>query len=267
MTEQISSVVTKQFYISTGRKSGFYTLRAMNFMPGAGIEPPDNHVMTLTASEDTSIDKAQRYVDAFRSRVPETDHFKIEFDACIDNEVIPRRGNLSVRDSQHIEIVENGIMPFGKNKGKVIAELSEASILWYSDQSKNANGAVMSAICDRCAGIAAERGYFQARQVRRAEEQATYASSAHVGEIKQRLDFSGKILFIKECGGYFVGNEITPVYWLHKIICDGNVIIYSGSKVLGERGDNICFRATVKHHGEYQGIMQTIVNRPAVLVN
>jgi len=266
-TNAAPCIVTKIFYISTGRKSGFYTLRSLNVVVGSNFEPPDNHVCTLTASEDTSIEKAERYVEAFRARVPETQFFKINLDTSIEREVIQRMGKLSVRDTQHIQLVEAGIMPIGKHQGKVIAELPSGSILWYADNSKNVNGPVMGAICDYCTGVAAERGYFQVREVQRDEYAKLNSLSVYVGELKQRMDLTGELFFQKENGGYFIGTEFVEPYWLQKVRCDGNVVVYSGSKKLGNIGEILTFRATVKRHDEYQGVKQTVVNRPSVLSN
>ena len=43
----------------------------------------------------------------------------------------------------------------------------------------------------------------------------------------------------------------------------GNIVIYSGSKALGEKGQQIIVLATVKAHGEREGVKQTVISRPA----
>jgi hypothetical protein len=74
-----ATVVTKPFYITTGRKNGFYTLRTQNLFPAAAMsafEVPDNHVCTLAANEDAAIQKAKAYVEAFARAYPKQSTLK-----------------------------------------------------------------------------------------------------------------------------------------------------------------------------------------------
>lgn len=261
---ELPAPVIKLFYISTGRKNGFYTLRVQNRIPGGSFEIPDNHVCTLARDEAVAIEKASNYVQAYRARIPETDSFKIDFSSFIDREVFQRRGNLSVRDSLDMDIVESGVMPFGKNKGKIIADLPASSILWYADQSSKAQPPVMSAICDLCAGIAIEKGYIAQREEARARHAEQYALSQHVGEIKSRIAFTGTLIAIVQAGDYFIGADYIPPYFIQTFQCEKNLIVYKGGKQLCQKGDAIAFKATVKSHGEWKGAKVTIVNRPKV---
>ena len=42
----------------------------------------------------------------------------------------------------------------------------------------------------------------------------------------------------------------------------GDVFKYVGSAELGEKGQTITMKATVKDHTEYDGVDQTVINRP-----
>lgn len=269
MATQSPTVITKLFYITTGRKNGFYTLRTQNLFPAArmlsGFEIPDNHVCTLSANEESAIEKARLYVEAYKSRVPETEHFKIQFDSGIDREITVRRGNLSVQDTLQLEEVEGGIMPFGKNKGKVIADLPASSILWYADQSGKEQRPVMSAICDLCAGIAAEKGYLVQREQDRIKEQELFGLSKHVGELKSRLTFTGILIKVYQAGDYFNGTEFIPPYYIQTFQCGEDLIVYKGGKQLCEKNEILTFKATVKAHDEWKGVKTTVVNRPAIV--
>ena len=44
----------------------------------------------------------------------------------------------------------------------------------------------------------------------------------------------------------------------------GNVFVYWG-KCLGNKGDNIKLKATVKGHDVYKGVKQTNINRPKII--
>lgn len=43
----------------------------------------------------------------------------------------------------------------------------------------------------------------------------------------------------------------------------GNVIVYKGNRI-AEKGQRVTMKATVKSHGEREGVKQTIVSRPKV---
>jgi len=92
--------------------------------------------------------------------------------------------------------------------------------------------------------------------VAREEQNVT---STFVGAIKERLDFTVTVERIMSFPG-----EWGTTYFN---ICrdgNGNVIVYKGTKVLAEKGEEVAFKATVREHKEYNGTNQTIVNRPKV---
>jgi len=43
----------------------------------------------------------------------------------------------------------------------------------------------------------------------------------------------------------------------------GNVIVYKGTKRLGDKGASVCVKATIKEHGVRDGVKQTVITRPA----
>ena len=45
---------------------------------------------------------------------------------------------------------------------------------------------------------------------------------------------------------------------------DGNVVVYKGSTTVGEKGETVTLKATIKDHGEREGVNQTIIARPKV---
>lgn len=84
------------------------------------------------------------------------------------------------------------------------------------------------------------------------------AQSAHVGAVGERRVFS---LTIRNALSFE-----TAFGLLHVTICEdetGNVIVYKGSKRLGERGAAISIKATVKAHDVREGVAQTLIARPA----
>lgn len=90
------------------------------------------------------------------------------------------------------------------------------------------------------------------------------ATAQHVGTVGERRDFDltlkFKVIFETQFG-------FTKIYGMEDDA--GNVIVYKGSSYLThpngdalEKGDRVKFKATIKSHGERDGIKQTIVSRP-----
>lgn len=88
---------------------------------------------------------------------------------------------------------------------------------------------------------------------------AAAARSSHIGAIKERRDFE---LTIKLRTGFDGDFGYVNIFVMEDIV--GNVVVYKGSVVLGERGDTVKVKATIKGHGERDGIAQTIITRPAL---
>ena len=97
----------------------------------------------------------------------------------------------------------------------------------------------------RVAGFAAKR----------AEEAA---GSNWIGTVGERRDFTVTIRHIVTMEGVY------GTSYLH-ILNDaqGNVVIYKGTKCLGDRGETLTVKATIKEHGEREGVKQTKIARPA----
>jgi len=73
--------------------------------------------------------------------------------------------------------------------------------------------------------------------------------------------FSGTIIFSVLRNRDRIEYEMP--HYLTKIRVGDDILVHFGNKHIGEKGQNINFRATVKKHSEYKGIKSTIVNRPS----
>lgn len=90
-----------------------------------------------------------------------------------------------------------------------------------------------------------------------AERAAQDGTSAHVGEIKERIEFEASVEFTKEIDGFY---GITTIIKLRDL--DGNVFTWFASGWHDvKRGDRVSIKGTVKKHDEYQGVKQTILTR------
>ena len=91
-----------------------------------------------------------------------------------------------------------------------------------------------------------------------ARQAALQASSEHVGTVGSRTDFELTLTFYTSFDGTF---GTTHIHGFKD--ATGNVFIYKGSKRLDvAKGEQIKFKATIKEHGERDGVKQTILARP-----
>lgn len=85
------------------------------------------------------------------------------------------------------------------------------------------------------------------------------ATSDHVGVIGDRHQFKLTIRFVR---GF---ESLYGMTFIHVMDDNaGNVIVYKGSKELGEKGASLSLVATVAEHGERDGIKQTVIKRPKI---
>ncbi len=85
--------------------------------------------------------------------------------------------------------------------------------------------------------------------------------SNFVGTLKQREDFTLTLTFRKGFDGDF------GTSWLNSLKdAQGNVFTYWGASLLDvEVNDTVTVKATVKEHKEYQGVNQTVIQRPKII--
>lgn len=261
-------MITQTFYISTGRKQAMYTLRIHrdnSLVPVHPLVPVDFYVCNLAATPELAEEKARAYFDAFAARVTQSDSFKLEFAGYADFAIRERRGHLSARDTASIRAIESGVFPFGKHQGTALTTAPASYVLYWADQGAkpdNADNAVIQTLSAACMGIALDLGYIAVRQAKRDAQAAIDALSNHVGAIGERLDITAT-LFACFAKFEYVGQP-EPAYYINKLRQGDNIVVYMG-KALGEVGDTVNMRATVKAHSTYQGIKTTQVNRPMCL--
>ncbi len=99
---------------------------------------------------------------------------------------------------------------------------------------------------------------------------AGFEAGDYVGQPKKRMDFTLTLASEHEFDGYY---GLTRIYEFADE--QGNCIVWFTSNTVGcydedgiwqyaEVGDKVTMRATVKEHKEYNGIKQTVINRPAI---
>lgn len=265
------NITTQCFYVSSGRKNAMYTLRYRRFPVPFGCV--DNYVCNLSTDPDLAEEKAKAYFEAWKERVGETETFKITFGGGADFDLFSRESTFSVEHTECLEMLNHGIMPIGKHKGKPVEDLPPTTILWYADQSVEEisgdneysirKAKFFSTVCSMMLGYALDMGLIEKRE---AEKQAIIEKrrlSNHIGEPGKRMDFKGSIALCKELSTTQVAWNTWTTKFINVIDCDGDLVVYFG-KPLGEKGDLISFKATIKEHNERDGAKQTIVQRPKI---
>jgi hypothetical protein len=89
---------------------------------------------------------------------------------------------------------------------------------------------------------------------------AADANSQHIGTVGERTTFELTLNWVKYFEGAF---GATYIHGLKDAA--GNVVIYKGSKCLGEKGATVKVKATIKEHGERDGVKQTVISRPVAV--
>jgi hypothetical protein len=99
---------------------------------------------------------------------------------------------------------------------------------------------------------------------RKAQYRAEALTKVHVGTVGERRDFDLTVRFVTDFETQF---GITNVFVMEDV--EGNVVVYKGAGSLynadgqfAVKGDKISVKATVKEHGERDGVKQTIIARP-----
>lgn len=258
----MATKITQTYYIGTGRKNAMYTLRFRRDYEGQPAHMfdfmPDHYVCNLAATEELAIEKGREYADTFRDRVGETDDFRIIFDDMPDREAYKRRGKLSVADTLKVELIESGVIPFGVHARKRFIDAPDSYILYWVDKSREEiTSRVIGAIIAVCQGIAADKGLIARRQAARDARHAVDVLSNYIGEVGQRRDFMGVLEFVSAPQMGSRGEWHT-----NRVRCGNDLVVYFGAP-LGNQGETITFRATIKKHEEHNGVKSTQVNRPS----
>lgn len=87
-----------------------------------------------------------------------------------------------------------------------------------------------------------------------------------IGNVKDRLIFEGVIKSIKSFGYNQFGFQYCESFRT-TIMVGVNTVIYWAAFHDVKEGDSIKFKATVKDHTVYEGVKQTVVNRPTMIMD
>ena len=106
----------------------------------------------------------------------------------------------------------------------------------------------------------AVRRILDQEKVKKAEWAARDALSQHIGDVGSKIEVEAVVYFKTGFSNQWGYTTITGFR------AGDNIIIHKGSGPGGEKGDRVILKATVKEHGERNGVKQTIVTRPKVTI-
>ena len=141
---------------------------------------------------------------------------------------------------------------FAGDFGQLLLKMRDALMEWGALTDKQTD------LVRRSLARAEER--LATAQQRREERLATArATSQHIGTVGERMELT------LTCEKVF---EFESVYGMTFInICkdpSGNVVVYKGSNGF-EEGETLRLKATIKSHGERDGVAQTLISRPKTI--
>lgn len=105
-----------------------------------------------------------------------------------------------------------------------------------------------------------ERGEARVAERAKAREEARQADadkSGWIGTVGERRVFNLTIRMVFEMEGQY---GYSYLHVMHD--ADGNVVVYKGTNRLGDKGDTVGVKATVKEHDVRDGVRQTKISRP-----
>lgn len=96
---------------------------------------------------------------------------------------------------------------------------------------------------------------------------AKCAMSAHLGELGERLIFNCKITRVSTYEGTSFSYYDSGMRVIIELTDnDGNVITYFGSQNnIGDEGQIVTVKGTIKQHTDYKGLKQTVIQRPKLI--
>jgi hypothetical protein len=110
------------------------------------------------------------------------------------------------------------------------------------------------------AALVAYAGQFLRNAQRRAQLEAKKATMQHVGTVGKREDFTVTLRKLVSFETDF------GMYYIHIFEdANGNELVWKTSSEIGHEGQTFTLKATVKQHGERNGVKQTIISRAKVL--
>lgn len=255
------------FYLSTGSKEVFYTLKQINTINGVLTPETDRYIKNLSINLDEAILNAEKYIEKINLLFPNVQTVLYEEP---ENSPFVKHGlKLTGRQVNNLRLIYLNKIPFGKHAYKKFSELPHEYILWAIKSMKDSLDYSLRSLSGALFAYAVEIELINSQEdvertlneinTKKAEE----SKSKHLGRIKERLTLDVEILTEKTAytDGYGLRGQTTYSFTL---LSGENMLYYRGSKNFGKVGEKLKIIATVTEHFEMNGIKFTKINRPSL---
>lgn len=254
-----------RYAIMTGELSAMYTLRVFTQTVVKYDQWSWEYICNLSTDKDRALEKAKEVLGGLGTiefLAPEDlNEYRIGIGEYEKSEAARRKIESEQAKEERkqycLELVKNGIYPFGCHNSEQpskISNLSRSSLSFWAN-----------ADVERESVAEALQEYIIINLYNRLLPEP---KAGHLGELKERLTLTGTVVRV----GGFVRDSFDPwggdQEWcsVTTIVTDkGHMLTVFSTSWCGEVGDVLKFKATVKEHSEYEGIPQTVIQRINVI--
>lgn len=251
------------FYIAKEDKSTHHTLRAI-LTEGDSVH--DVFVKVLSFDPAKSIKKANSYIESF------TNVSGGFFEVSMAGRIKELSQNSYLSDllmpyqNDQLRVINTGYVPFGAFKDSLISDLKTDYLTWCCKSSaKKPNDILLKNLSSAAIAVMVEKGGIKSADelkelmtIDQNKKPEKENNSSYFGMLKQRLELNASIILSQ--------SKFDELYqtrkYFYKMLAGDDVIIYSGATYLGETGQNIRLKATVKKHDLFRGTKTTHISCP-----
>lgn len=240
---------SENYYISTGEQTKMYTLRVRyDELIGDNLVERDYHVRNLSIDADRAVSKAAALGYKVNHPEFELQEIRRRQDEAVLQAKRDHEERLRIRqeekDQYGIDLVDKGLVPFGKFQGQKIVDMEPGYLEWAVQKADSFD-----------AGVVIK---YLAGWIKTNTKRVKLSNSVHIGAVKERMK-GVKLRLIRTMNFEgFYGTTYIEIFATKK----GNVVVYKGSAPSSLAVDeSATFDFTIKAHEEYRGVNQTIVQR------
>lgn len=257
-------MVKAQYVIAAGRKTAMYTLRELQTVPSRFGGETDIYVYVCNLARDRkrALAKAEQVtgflnipfvVDELNDRAKSVSS---EDKAAKQQRAEQERLEfLRRQEDEELELVAQGIQPFGTYSGTRFEDMPRDRLTWMvkeADKPESADNRVLQSVAE----------YIRANLP---ELLLPEIKGGYVGEPKQRLTFEATVIRSGTFMSYdFMGRPIGMTVTT-MVDAEGHALVVISSSWSASVGQTIKFKGTVKAHDEYKGVQQTVLQRVKTL--
>lgn len=161
-----------------------------------------------------------------------------------------------------------GIIPFGQQKGIKVEAAENTHLKWIIENArKQPKNLILNSLKYSSILTLLERGEINTESYKKLTtlkdgKLKTEINSQYIKPLGARLELNGVITHHSSRLDQIYGGRNN----FYKIITpDGNILIYSGKTHLGEKGDNINIKATIKKYDSYRDCRTNIISSPKTI--